>query len=424
MTTIPRALAPALLTHLAVLASSPALAEDGASSPPPVPWEEPAPTPRAVPWLEPNVQLQTWFTAFDQDEDPQADPGGYGDPEHDVGFSLPRARLGFRGGFKVVDFAVRVGSSRPYDAVSPDPAPIDLVDGWARLNFETKGGTTRITLGQHAIPFSREQMMSSNDLVFQERAVSTNYLSPLRDLGLTVRHDWRWIGAAVGVYNGGGNLFGDVDPGLQIAARVEGHVGGDTYRTNSTYNAFGLGASYIYNRTFADTTQRVGVDLLGRIVGLTLQAEGTMNFIDPNDDAIIVSPTIPEVTKRMGGFAQLSYYAVLPLGDLEPAVRFSYLDDATHLQDNGDVAILHGGVSWREPVPFLDVGMGYIHRMELQGQASNNDSLRVWAGIRYPSRKHAPVNLLEVFRGLGAKPLARSADPAAPVAPSQPPSED
>jgi hypothetical protein len=182
-------------------------------------------------------------------------------------------------------------------------------------------------------------------------------------------------------------------------------VGGDTYRTNSRHNAFGIGASYIYNRTFVSTEQRINVDMLGRIMGLSLLVEGTMHLIDPDDDPTILGPDVPEVTQRWGGFAQLSYYRDLPIGAIEPAVRFSYLDDARHLQDNGDVGILHGGVTWREPVPFMDFGAGYIHRMELQGRSVDNDSMRVWVGLKYPSRRFAPVNLVEVFRRLGTKPL-------------------
>jgi hypothetical protein len=318
---------------------------------------------------------------------------------------MPRARIGLQAGWRWVDFGLRIGTSRPYDALSPDLAPVDLVDGWGRLTFDTVAGKTQFTFGQHNIPFSREQMMSSSDLVFQERSVSTAWLAPQRDVGASLRHNWRYLTASVGVYNGGGDRYGDVDPGMMFSARLEGHVGGDTYRTNSRQHAFGIGAAYIYNRTFTSTQQHIGVDMLARIFGLSLLVEGTMQIIDPDENPTILPPSVPENTQRWGGFAQLSYYRDLPLGAIEPAVRFSYLDDARHLQDNGDVGILHGGVTWREPLPFLDFGAGYIHRMELQGRTTANDSMRVWLGLTYPSRRFAPMNLVEVFRRLGTKPL-------------------
>lgn len=384
------ALVTRLTAAVALLAALPAAAADD------------EPRPRPVAWATPTIQLQTWLTAFDQDESPQADPGGYGDPEHDVGFSMPRARLGFYGGWDVVDFGLRFGTSRPYDTLEPEPAPVDLVEGWSRLTFDTKAGVTQVTVGQHAIPFSREMLTSSNDLVFQERAVSSNWLSPIRDLGATASHQYKWVRLQAGVYNGGGDLFGDVDPGVQVATRLDLMFGGDTFRTNSEDHAVGFGAAYMYNRTFATEIQRVNVDLMARYMGVYLQVEGGMNFLDPIEEGqVILPPDVPEVTQRWGGYAQLGYYRELPLGAIEPSVRFAYFDDARHLKDNGDVGVLHAGVSWREPVPFVDLGAGYIHRMEFQGRTIDNDTVRVWTGLRYPSRKYAPVDLVEMFRRLG-----------------------
>lgn len=351
-----------------------------------------------VAWPTPTLQVQTWFTAYDQDEDPQADPGGYGDPEHDVGFSIPRARLGLNGQWRWVHYSVRIGTSRPYDAVSEDPAVIDLVDGWFSTRFKTKGGLTSLTVGQHQVPFSREMTMSSGELVFQERAVSTNWLAPNRDLGFTASHEWTFLKVSAGVYNGGGDRFGDVDPGVQVATRLDLSFGGDGLVTNQVDNTIAFGAAYIYNPTPATTTQRVNVDLLARFQGLTLQLEGGMNWIAPDAATTFRPPDVEEQTRRIGGMAQLTYFRPLAIGAIEPAIRFSYFDDAIHLKDNGDVGILHAGLTWREPVPFVDIGAGYIHRVEFQGRSLANDSVRVWLGFRYPGPGHKPHKLNELFK--------------------------
>lgn len=392
-----------LLTALVL--SAPAVAGEGTHKGE-VPYAEPAQPPRWTPWATPTVQVQTWFTAWDQDEDPAADSGGYGDPELDTGFNLRRARLGLAGGYKMVDFAIRIGAASPADTLSIKPPPIDLVDAWTRLKFETKGGTTAVTVGQHSVPFSREALMASNDLVFQERAVSTQWMAPIYELGASLSHDWKWLGARVGVYNGGGNVFGNNDNGTMLAARLEGHVGGDTYRTNSPTPAFGIGGGFVYETSMAEVRQRAEVDMLGRIAGLTLMVEGEWMQIDPKGDPTYLPPSVPAKTQRLGGLVQLSYYKDLPLGAIEPAVRMSYYDDSTHLKDNGDVGVLHGGVTWREPVPFVDLGAGYIHRFEFQGAELDNDSVRVWAGLKYPSRRFAPLNIVDVFRRMGEKPLS------------------
>ncbi|MFM2161651.1 MAG: Phosphate-selective porin [Pseudomonadota bacterium] len=354
-----------------------------------------------VPWAIPNLQIQTWFTAWDQDEAAQADPGGYGDPELDTGFTLRRARLGLSGGYKGLHYSLRIGSSVPSDTLMPDPLPVDIIDAWARYRIESKGGVTRLSLGRQRVPFSREQQMSTNDLVFQETSTGTNWLTPNRDLGFMLQHDVKGFGVSAGVYNGNGDIFGNADNGVLTALRVEYSLGGDTYRTNAADSAFGVGLAGMYNHTVSTDVFGGVFDLLGRYKGLTLQAEAQMNLLQPVEKPTVLAPDVPANTLRLGGNAQISYYREVGIGAVEPAVRFSYFDSATHLQDNGDVADLHAGLSWREPIPFIDLGAGYIHRFELSGRDVENDSVRLWAGFRYPSRRFEPFDLAKAFKKLG-----------------------
>lgn len=359
-----------------------------------------------VPWLVPNIQIQTWFTAYDQYEDLQSDPATYGDPNHRVGFNVPRGRMGFSGGWGITDFALRFGSLSPYDALDPrNSRSIQIVDAWGRVSIPSAGGTTRIMVGHMPIAYSRETMMSSNDLVFQEIGVSSAWLSPVYDVGLAASHVWKWLALSAGLYNGNGDVWGDDDPGLMFTGRLDITAGGDGFRTNDTRDTVAFGAAYRYNRRFSSTEQAVNVDFLGRVKGLSLLVEGGMVFLNPDEDPIFLPPGVPEVTRQMGGLIQLSYYADLPIGSIEPAIRISTYDDATHLRDNGDVAILHSGLNWREPVPFVDVGAAYIHRMELHGRQIDNDSFRVFFGVRYPSRRYRPLDLVNLFRKAGTKPL-------------------
>jgi hypothetical protein len=402
---VPVLLPPLLLAN--ALLSAPAIAADGDRQAPDAADAKGAPSDaRPVPWLVPNLQIQSWLTVWDQDESAQADAGGYGDPELDTGFSLRRARLGFSGGFKQVDFSLRFGSSFPYDALTAKPAPVDVIDAWARGSFKSAAGVTRISVGQQRVPFSREQQISSNDLTFQDVAVSTHWLTPNRSLGAMVTHDFKALSVAAGVYNGDGTLAGNADNGVMAVGHVDVHMGGDTYRTNATDSAFGIGGSYAYNHQVSTETHMVEADLIGRYKGLSLIGEFDLNLVRPNFEDAVLPPDVPVQTQRMGAYGQLSYYRDVGLGAIEPAVRFSWLDDATHLKDNGDVAILDAGFDWREPIPFLDLGAGYIHRMELQGTDTRNDSVRVWVGVKYPSRRFEPFDLVQVLRGLGAKPLS------------------
>jgi hypothetical protein len=401
---------------LMLLPTSAAWAVDGDRQAPESPSE--AASAQEVPWAMPNLQIQTWATLWDQDEDPVADAGGYGDPEADAGFTLRRARLGLSGGWRGVDYNLRFGTSVPYDAMSAAAPPVDLIDAWARFSVKSAGGTTRFSLGQQRVPFSREQQMSTNDLVFQETAVSTAWLTPNRDLGVLVTHDVQGFGVSAGLYNGNGDYAGNADNGMMAAARVEYSLGGDTYRTNASEDAFGIGAGYFYNHTVATDVHAGGIDFLGRIKGLTIQGEFALNLLQPDEAPTVLPPEVPENTLRMGAMAQISYYRDVGIGAIEPAVRFSWLDTATHLDDNGDVGNLQAGMSWREPIPFVDLGAGYVHRMELGGRDALNDTVRVWAGFRYPSRKFKPVDLVEAIRAIGDRPKKHHDNADAPPSPS------
>src|SRR6185436_13146066 len=63
--------------------------------------------------------LQVWGTAWDMDEDEQADPATYGDPEDDVGFKLRRVRIGVDGTQGVFDYVVTIGAESRYDVLEP-----------------------------------------------------------------------------------------------------------------------------------------------------------------------------------------------------------------------------------------------------------------------------------------------------------------
>lgn len=379
----------------------------------------------------PSLEMQTWFTAFNQTVSPVANPAGYGNPDHRIGFSLPRARFGFLGGHKGIDYNLRFGTNTRYDALSAADDRIGVVAAWVRARANSAAGTTFFTVGAHQVPFSREMQISANDLVFQEVGVNTNYLSPNRDFGASVRHVYNFFSIATGIYNGNGTQLGDVDDGMLYAVRTDFSVGGDTYRTNSSQDAFGFGAAYIYHQTIALIEHRANVDLLARFKGLTLMAEVNYAVLDPDREPTILPPGVPVNTQRLGGLVQLSYYKRLPIGAIEPAVRFSMYDDATHLRDNGDVGILHAGVSWREPLPFVDVGVGYIHRMELAGRAVPNDTLRMWFGMRYPSRNYRPIDVVAALKALGegkpgadeGLPTLSSPDPDRETPVGEPPAE-
>jgi hypothetical protein len=247
------------------------------------------------------------------------------------------------------------------------------------------------------VPFSREALISSTDLLFQERGPATEWLTPGRDpgavLGQAIRftdeQDGPQLALRGGLFNGNGSALGDTDPGLLAVGRFEFAMG-ETYRTWSPDGepAVGLGGSIAANPELATGNQLMNVDFLGRVWYLTAMAQLTTSTVSPLETTI-VSPEVPAETKRRGILGQLSgFIPIEGAHGIEIGTRFASYDDSQAFEDNGDVWLLHSGVTWREPLPFLDLGAGFIHRHEPAGPAIANDSFRIWTQVR-PSVKVA-----------------------------------
>jgi len=348
--------------------------------------------------MRPWGQLQTWVTVLDQDTDPQADPASYGDPEHDPGFTIARGRFGFDGflpmgdlSWAQVDYGLSVGIASPYDALSTEDDDVRIVDAFARFAVDTPIGPGAVSMGTQRVPLSRDAMMSSADLLFQERGLAASWLVPGRETGAILAQslvlgegsDAPQLLARAGLYNGNGSFYGDEDPGMMTSARLE-FAAGDTYRTWSPekQNALGIGVGLLDNPKIATQTSAWATDLLARFKIVTVSSEIVRSTIRPTDTTV-KGPAVLDDTTQMGLTCQLSLW--IGLADesgLEIGSRYSSLDDATDSKDAGDVWLLHNGLTWRNAVPFVDLGAGYIRRTEVNGPAVSNDTIRLWTQIR------------------------------------------
>ncbi len=330
----------------------------------------------------PYGQVQGWITVLDQDVDPVADPAGYGDPELDPGFSLRRARLGVKGEGDTLHYAVSVGVSSPYDALSAsDSTSAQIVDAWMRVKA-TKG--VFVHAGLLKVPIGREQLISSSQLSLSERAVQSEWLVPARDAGLVLDArvgDGTKVRARLGAFNGNGSFTGDDNSGKLLSARAElTHGPGRVYRTYGKVKGLTLGAAgdFWSDTDLSTKTVGYGGDLLLRVSGLAVLAEAHMATITPvNTD--LETPGVLTETPRMGYLAQIGYSA----GAFEPAVRYSVFDDDRDAEDNGDAAELLAGLTWHAKKDALRVGGGYVMRTETGGAAQANDSARLWGQVRF-----------------------------------------
>ncbi|NCG21016.1 MAG: hypothetical protein GWP91_18560 [Rhodobacterales bacterium] len=342
-------------------------------------------------------QLQVWGTLIDQDDSPVADPASYGDPELDPGFSIPRGRIGMNGFLPGAPAGVQaswnisIGVATAYDVLTPSNSNVQLVDGYGELTIDGPIGPLAVVVGQHKVTFGREQLMASADLLFQERGIASEWISPARGVGASVgqtiplgdAENAPEIAIRGGAWNGNGSFLGDDDPGILSAARVEFNLG-ETYQTwsHDLDSAAGVGISLSSDDALATTTSATGADVLARVKWVTLMAELSQSTLSPADSTLGI-PAVTNPTKRFGLVGQLSFYVpVAGIGGLGIGGQFSAFDDSTALDDNGDVSVIHGGLTWRNMMQGLDLGAGYILRTETNGRSIDNDSIRAWVQMR------------------------------------------
>jgi hypothetical protein len=321
--------------------------------------------------------LQAWGTVWDMDEDPQADPAVYGDPEDDVGFKLRRVRIGVDGTQNGIDYVVTIGTESRYDTLDPVSQSVGLEDALVVVHpYESAA----ITIGLQKVPVGREQLVSSTELVLSERAVLSEWLVPGRDVGVTGEWTMGVPRIRLGVYNGNGSILGDDNLGMLVAARMELALGDatkwtDVYETWGKVDGTTLGVAIdgYDNMDLATHELGGGIDALLRTGGLAVLLEGRAERLAPADTSVAV-PDVPATTTRLGALAQVS----ATFGGWEPALRGSWFDDAIALEDNGDTAELTAGVTWHSPTDALRAGGGYVARLELAGAPLDNDTARLW----------------------------------------------
>ena len=331
-----------------------------------------------LPAPEPYVLLHTWATVWDTDEDHTADPAGYGDPEDDIGFKIRRARIGMSGKNDQWQYAVIVGTSAPYDALySSNEGSIDIVD--ANIGYRVREGLW-VTGGMQKAPISREALMSSQRLPLGERVVASEWLVPSRDAGVLAEYrggsDTMQARVSVGAFNGNGSLETDDNVGKLFAGRGELIFGeANPYRTFGAVDGttFAIAVDGWRNDDIATDTTGFGADMMLRVSGLSVMAEGRMASLGP-DNTDVEQPGVLSETRRLGGLGQVSY----TINRVEPAVRFSMYDDDMDAEDNGDVAEVMAGTTWNSKGANMRLGGGYVYRMELGGATVSNDTVRLW----------------------------------------------
>lgn len=320
--------------------------------------------------VDPVALLQLWGTAYDMDRDPQADATGYGDPEDDPGLKVKRARLGLRA--SAGDFTARLvgGASAAYDAWDEDHGDFALYEAsiqWERKWFAVEGGL-------QPVPFSRDNLMPSGELTFEERGIAAEHLADERGMGLVARAQGAGVTGQLGVFNSGFMPFGDDNVGKTLVARAEYLLGDrDTYALWGGKEGFGLGvgASGLYEGDVATRTIAASGDVVVRGGPVSALVEGAWATVSPTATDV-ASPDVWDPTTRVGVTGEVN----VGIGRFQPAARVSWYSDSAL----GDwTQVLGGVVAHVGPKGMPDlvrVGAGYVLRLE--SDPIPNDTVRLW----------------------------------------------
>jgi hypothetical protein len=338
-------------------------------------------------------RIQVRATLFDMDDVESNDPVVYGDPNLREGFSIRRARIGVGGSWRgFLNFKLSGGWDNRYDATEASPAGgLLLHDAWFGLTPVDAFG---FQLGQTYVPFGRQALASSAELIVPERSMTATLLSPGREPGLVLRGALGPKEAtrvmptdgfkyAVSITNGGGGFQGDPDPRPRIAGRVSLDLFSSWDDAESGYEqeGFGLsvGGSGYYNWGLEANSFAFAGDFGVRIWRVTLQGELVYAKATPTFD-IEGIPELLSERQSLGWYVQAS--VVIVPDWLEIAGRVEGYDDNRVLDDAGDRIDIWGGVT----LPLLDgrlkTQLFYVHRSELDAHQTPNDTLMLQVQAR------------------------------------------
>ncbi|MBZ4416247.1 porin [Myxococcus sp. RHSTA-1-4] len=248
-----------------------------------------------------------------------------------------------------------------------------------------------LRVGQYKVPFNRQRVISSGDLMMVDRSIANAEFNLDRDLGLDLRSKDLFgldlLRYSAGVYIGGGHSYNALAaPSLMTLARVDVLPFGtfddysevDFKRSTKPGLAVGVAFAHLENargtRGILGRTPRDGgttdfnvltADAMFKWQGFSAQTEfflrdGSRNPGDAVDDEGVPVPT-EAARNGYGAFLQAGY--LLPTTDLEVSGRYSIIrgdDDDTSLSDSNEAGL----------------GLSYYfheHAFKLQG-----DFFRLW----------------------------------------------
>lgn len=317
-----------------------------------------------------------------------------GDLAEQVGFAVPRARIGARGRLREhVRYAVITDlAAAQSGALAGAGGPLtDAWIGYERYRF------LKMWFGVMTVPFSYSALLSSADTGLSERSRSSDAMAPFRQVGVTVGGDYCLAGLSwrAGVYNGfdrnmvfyqgiesPAGLRGNRFHGLAAVARLQaqplGKVGDEVADLAGGDLRLSLGGGGYWNDSGSAWMTGYSADLHVKVRGFHLLAEWIRDSAAPVDQPTTGS-TLPETIRRQAISAELGY----TWGRLGLAARADLVDPNLDVQNNDDELWLSGALTWHFVANQVRAQLQYDHRRERSGVPLANDTLLAKLLLRY-----------------------------------------
>ncbi len=302
------------------------------------------------------------------------------------GFRLRRARLGVDGKLaKDWGFELEMDLVDEYNG---GDVLLDAAVRWQPCPFAW------MKAGAQKVPFGRQQMNSSAELQFierapweaVERATGAAILDPGRQVGLSLGGEVSLLRWWAGVYNGSrGFSAGDLNDGLMYAVRLEaggGEMGPAEADLDGGDLRWSVGLNGYFNQAEAAEVRAAGADVAAKWQGISFRAEALWAKVIP-DSRPEGTGGVPGESERWCMWAQAGYLLPLDFVRLELALRFSMLDDNVHLDDEGDLWELVGGINLYLHGNDLKLMLNYVVKEERHGAALSNDAVLGMLQLRF-----------------------------------------
>ncbi|MBU0551395.1 OprO/OprP family phosphate-selective porin [Myxococcota bacterium] len=304
-----------------------------------------------------------------------------GDPLQETGFRLRRARLGLESPKdKHLRYALTL------DVFDHERSGGPLHEAWIDYSPHALFG---LTLGVADFPLSYGAQLSSARLAHADRALSIHAMSPGETLGLSVyAKPWAdHLTLRLGAYNGPqraasffegyqgvGVSLGNRFERMAYAARVDlepldpiGEGEADLAREAKLRVALGGGYMYVDGQSIKTTgysgylhLKAWGVHLLGELIA---------DKAEPQARPTSTAQTLMAEAERQVLYVSAGYMILKQLG---VAARLELIDDNKAFEDEGDISLMAGTLTWYVDGHDLKALIEYLHREELHGVALDN----------------------------------------------------